>query len=110
MQHIIEDKLAESLDLKHLEVTNESHNHNVPAGSESHFKVVLVADAFEGDRLVGRHRKVNEILANELRDNIHALAIHTYTESEWHDRNGDTPMSPPCANRRISSSDVSSRE
>jgi BolA protein len=39
---------------------------------------------------------VNEILADELKDKIHALAIHTYTESEWKEANGDAPMSPPC--------------
>lgn len=100
MQQTIEDKLAGALELKHLEVINESGNHNVPAGSESHFKVVLVADAFEGERLVNRHRRVNEILADELRDSIHALAIHTYTEPEWHERNGNAPMSPPCGHRK----------
>ena len=40
----IEEKLVAELNLDHIEVLNESSNHNVPAGSESHFKVVLVAD------------------------------------------------------------------
>lgn len=44
VQTRIEDKLGTNLDLKHLEVINESGNHNVPPGSESHFKVVLVRD------------------------------------------------------------------
>ena len=47
VQERIIQKLAGSLDLQHLEVVNESGNHNVPAGSESHFKVVLVSEAFE---------------------------------------------------------------
>ena len=38
----------------------------------------------------------NKILEEELAGPIHALALHTYTESEWRDRNGDAPMSPPC--------------
>lgn len=96
VQEIIEDKLTEALDPKHLEVINESSNHHVPAGSESHFKVVLVAGQFEGERLIARHRRVNGILANELANTIHALALHTYTEDEWRKRNGDAPMSPPC--------------
>ena len=99
MQQHIEEKLAGAIALKHLEVINESGNHNVPPGSESHFKVVLVADEFDGERLVNRHRRVNEILAEELRSGIHALAIHTYTEDEWRRRNGDAPMSPPCGKR-----------
>lgn len=92
----IEQKLASGITLKHLEVINESGNHNVPPGSESHFKVVLVADEFIGQRLVARHRRVNEILADELKGTVHALAIHTYTEDEWRTRNGDAPLSPPC--------------
>jgi len=93
----IEAKLAAALAPLHLEVTNESDNHNVPAGSESHFRVVLVAAAFEGQRLLARHRQVNALLAEELAASIHALALHTYTESEWQARFGAAPMSPPCA-------------
>lgn len=100
VQQTIEDKLAAALDLKHLEVINESGNHHVPPGSESHFKVVMVADAFEGERLVNRHRRVNEILADELSGSVHALAIHTYTEPEWNERNNNAPMSPPCGHQK----------
>jgi stress-induced morphogen len=33
----------------HFDVVNESHKHNVPNGSESHFNVLVVSDAFEGN-------------------------------------------------------------
>ena len=92
----IERKLAEALEPDHLEVVNESGNHNVPPGSESHFKVVLVAQAFAGERLLNRHRRVNAVLAEELARDIHALAIHTYTRDEWRRRFGNAPLSPPC--------------
>ena len=92
----IERKLASGLDLVHLEVVNESGGHNVPAGSESHFKVVLVAEAFGGERLLARHRRVNDLLRDELANDIHALAIHTYTPDEWRERFGAAPLSPPC--------------
>jgi BolA protein len=39
---------------------------------------------------------VNGILSHELANDIHALAIHTYTEKEWRKKNGEAPMSPPC--------------
>ena len=96
VQAIIEEKLANALALDHLEVVNESGNHNVPAGSESHFKVVLVSQDFESEKLIARHRRVNEILKHELANDIHALAIHTYTATEWKKRHGEAPMSPPC--------------
>jgi len=92
----IETKLDNGLALQHLQVINESASHNVPAGSESHFKVVLVAEAFESMRLLQRHRQVNKILAAELAGPVHALAIHAYTLTEWQARHGDAPLSPPC--------------
>ncbi len=95
-QDIINEKLDRHFDLKHLDVINESGNHNVPPGSESHFKVVMVSPDFEGTRLIARHRAVNETLAEELAAGVHALALHTYTPDEWQARFGDAPMSPPC--------------
>ena len=45
---------------------------------------------------VSRHRLVNKVLADELKNKIHALALHTYTEQEWYDQNEHAPQSPPC--------------
>jgi BolA protein len=96
IQTDIERKLREAFDPVHLDVVNESANHNVPPGSESHFKVTIASQAFEGERLVGRHRKVNQVLAEELAGRIHALALHTLTPDEWFERAGKVPDSPPC--------------
>jgi BolA protein len=95
-QEQITTRLDARFELQHLEVVNESAGHNVPVGSESHFKVVLVCTEFEGLRLLQRHRLVNETLAQQLAGGVHALALHTYTIEEWHKRFGDAPMSPPC--------------
>lgn len=95
---VIEQKLLDAFTPSHLEVINESNNHNVPPGSESHFKVVIVAKAFEGERLIKRHRLVNAVLADELAQKIHALALHTYTEEQWQAHYAEnTPLSPNCA-------------
>lgn len=96
VQSTIEAKLTSGFELLHLEVHNESGGHNVPPGSESHFKVVLVSPEFEGIRLLARHRRVNEVLADELAGSVHALAIHTYTDAEWSEKFSETPLSPPC--------------
>ncbi|MGL4351384.1 MAG: BolA family protein [Plesiomonas shigelloides] len=95
MQQLITDKLTAALSPSHLEVLNESHMHRVEPGSESHFKVVIVSEHFAGQRLLARHRQVNGILADELAGAIHALALHTYTESEWQAR-GNAPRTPSC--------------
>lgn len=96
VQRAIEEKLTELFDPEHLEVHNESNQHNVPPGSESHFKVVMVSSVFEGKRKVARHREVYGGLSDEMSGPVHALALHTYTADEWQERHGDVPMSPPC--------------
>lgn len=96
VQATIEKKLADDYKPLHLEVINESSNHNVPEGSESHFKVIVVSPEFTGKNLLARHRMINATLADELREQIHALAIHTYTEEEWKEESDGAPMSPPC--------------
>ena len=96
VQQEIETKLN-SLEPLHLEVINESDNHNVPDGSQSHFKVVIVTEQFNDTGRVGRHRMVNRLLEDELSGPVHALAIHAYTRNDWEDRFGKAPMSPPCA-------------
>jgi BolA protein len=96
VQQRIESRLGELFQPLHCEVVNESHMHAVPPGSESHFKVTLVSSAFEGRRLLERHRAVNAALATELQGSIHALALHTLTPEEWLARGGAVPDSPPC--------------
>ena len=95
-QQTIQQKLQQALSPIHLEVINESHMHNVPEGSESHFKVVVVSEAFEGEKLIARHRQVNQVLSEELAGGIHALALHTMTPEDWFNRGGTVEDSPPC--------------
>ncbi len=87
--------LTEAFEPRHLEVHNESRQHNVPPGSESHFKVVLVSDAFVGKRQVQRHQAIYGVLAEQLRGPVHALALHTYSPEEWNSTDA-VPGSPPC--------------
>ncbi|MEE4660466.1 MAG: BolA/IbaG family iron-sulfur metabolism protein [Halieaceae bacterium] len=96
IQSIIEQKLVAALLPAHLEVENESHQHSVPPNSETHFKVVVVADAFDGRRKVARHQAIYGLLADELAGPVHALALHTYTPDEWTQRLGEAPLSPQC--------------
>ena len=95
IKEVITQKLQQTFSPTFLQVENESHNHNVPAGSESHFKVTVVSSEFEGKRLLQRHRAINTCLAEELANHIHALAIHTFTDSEWQET-GVSPDSPDC--------------
>ena len=95
-QTTIESKLTEALSPLHLEVSNESHMHNVPEGSESHFRVVAISEKFAGKSLLARHRLINQLLKQELESGVHALALHTMTPEEWFAKGGAAPESPPC--------------
>jgi len=96
VQQDIEQKLAQDFDPEFLDVANESHQHSVPANSETHFKVVLVSRRFEGLRKVARHQQVYAALATQLAGPVHALALHTYTTAEWQARQEAAPESPAC--------------
>jgi BolA family transcriptional regulator, general stress-responsive regulator len=95
MQHIIESRLSENFEITHLSVENESHQHNVAPGSESHFKVTIVSPQFIDQMLIKRHRLINQTLREEL-SQIHALALHTLTPDEWITRSGQVSDSPAC--------------
>lgn len=96
VQTTIEQKLQDHFSPEYLEVLNESHMHNVPANSETHFKVTIVSENFDGKRLIQRHRAVNTVVAAELAGPVHALALHTYTQEDWAKKQGNAPDSPNC--------------
>lgn len=95
VEKAIKTKLTTSLKPQHLEVHNESHMHAVPAGSESHFRVLVVSSQFEGLPLIKRHRLVNEALKHELSSCVHALSIQAKTPEQW-ESNPTLAKSPPC--------------
>jgi|SRR5690606_16016580 BolA protein len=77
---------------QHLEVLDESHMHS--RGQETHYKVVVVSEQFEGLNSVKRHQKVYAVLG-ALMQQFHALAMHVYTPQEWAAQ-GVAPASPTC--------------
>lgn len=96
LQRAIEARLDAAFAPTALRVINESYMHSVPPGSETHFKVVVVSDAFAGQGLVARHRAVNSALAAEIAAGVHALSIEARTPEEWQSSGGATTASPRC--------------
>ncbi len=94
IQNELEAIIRKDFAPEHIELVNESYMHSVPAGSESHFKLVLVSEQFAGVRLVARHQKIYAALG-DMMQKIHALALHTYTLEEWRAQ-GAAPDSPKC--------------
>ncbi|MNK07362.1 transcriptional regulator BolA [compost metagenome] len=79
----IHQTLSQAFSPVHFELENESYMHSVPAGSETHFKVLLVSKIFEGKSRVDRQRLVNDALKAELQSGLHALTQKTLTPEEW---------------------------
>lgn len=92
----INQLLSQALEPVFLEILDESGNHSVPEGSESHFKVTLVSACFATDSRVARHRRVNHLLAHEFDQGLHALSLHLYTPEEWEVRARKSMESPLC--------------
>lgn len=82
----IENVLTEHFRPTYLEVVDESRFHAGHAGAGGgggHFSVTIVSEMFEGRSLVERHRMVYQLLADEMKQTIHALALNTRTPAEW---------------------------
>jgi len=86
MRERIAEKLTRAFSPQALDVEDESHRHAGHAGhrpgGETHFRVHIVAEAFRGKSRIERHRMVNTTLAGELKDGVHALAIHASAPGE----------------------------
>ena len=91
----IEEKLKTQISSLYVEVINESPNHNVPDGAESHFKVIVVSNDFENMKAVQRHQLIYKALNEEMKL-IHAIAIHPFTKIEWDKNNQSSSDSPDC--------------
>jgi len=88
---IIRQKLQSALSPQRLELEDDSwrhagHHHeggmDAKEGGESHFNLLIVSEAFEGQSRVNRQRVINNLLAEELSGPVHALSIQAFTPAE----------------------------
>lgn len=86
VRDIIDARLRAALAPAVLEITDESHLHAGHAGArpegETHFRVRIVSERFEGLSRVERQRLVFAALREEMDNPIHALALKTLTPGE----------------------------
>ncbi|WP_028879068.1 BolA family protein [Terasakiella pusilla] len=84
---VMKKKINEELSPEKLVLEDESYMHAGHAGAnpqgESHFNLLIVSDKFEGVSRVQRQRMVYDILADELKDRVHALSLRTLTLKEY---------------------------
>jgi len=78
MEERIRSKLV-ALSPQRLVITDDSGRHaghsGARPGGETHFSLEIVSPAFAGLTRVQRHRLVHDLLADELRDGVHALSL-----------------------------------
>ena len=86
VEDMIKEKLGKAFEPTELAVVNDSHRHgghaSSPGTGESHFSVLIVAQAFAGKSRLDRHCMVNAALADELAGPVHALAITALAPEE----------------------------
>lgn len=86
----IRAKLTAALAPVHLEIHDESARHAGHAGArpegETHFRLVVASEAFQGLSRVARHRLVYQALEAELRERVHALALELFAPEECNPR------------------------
>ena len=82
----IKSKLEAAFSPVSLVIEDESHRHAGHAGSraegETHFRVAIVSPVFAGLGRVERQRRVHAVLADELKDRVHALSLNLSTPDE----------------------------
>jgi BolA protein len=71
----VEEKLRRELAATHVEVRDESHLHAGHGAPGAHLRAIVVSPRFAGLGRVAAQRLVYAVLADELRGEIHALAL-----------------------------------
>lgn len=77
---------AERIVLEDESWKHASHVARKQEGQSGHYKILIVADYFEGMPLLKRHRQVYSAF-KELGIGSHALSIRAFTRSEWANKN-----------------------
>ncbi len=88
----IERKLSEAFQPTSLKVVDDSDKHAGHVGArpegETHFRVHMVASAFDSMNRIERQRAVYAVLADEMADRIHALQLRLSSAAEEAERQG----------------------
>jgi len=85
---------------QYCEIVDNSHQHNVPPGAESHFHLTLVSKQFFQQSRINRSRWIHNLLSQELSTGLHALSLNLYTPEEWQQRHLQSPSAPPCQHKQ----------
>lgn len=78
LEDIIYQEIAKHIACNHLDVT----------GDGRHFEAIVVSDEFIDKSRINRHKMIYGALGDRMREEVHALSMKLYTNSEWEKLNG----------------------
>ncbi|MGE0356760.1 MAG: BolA family protein [Burkholderiales bacterium] len=70
----IEEAIRQAIDCTHVDVRGDDG---------VHFEALVVSPAFAGLARVRRHQLVYAALGERMREEVHALSMHTLSPDEW---------------------------
>lgn len=81
---MIRERMEKEFNPVQLEIIDESHLHagHSGHGGAGHFKVRIVADKFNNESLISRHRMVFAAVDDLMQTEIHALSIDALATDE----------------------------
>lgn len=101
----MEKTLIEKFNPTKLELINDSNNHSVKEGSETHFRVFIVSDDFKNKTKVQTHQEIYKLFINEMGEKhlnkLHSLSIFSYTPEEYEKNQSslENKIPPVCASK-----------
>ncbi|MEI8065216.1 MAG: BolA family transcriptional regulator [Proteobacteria bacterium] len=79
LKYIILDKIKQNIVCENVEVNNKSHLHQhhaqSPKNNNSHFEVIISSTELKKLKAIDAHKKIYEILNEEMKNTIHSLEI-----------------------------------
>ena len=70
----IEESIRGAIECSHVDVRGDDG---------VHFEALIVSPAFAGQSRVRRHQMVYAALGDRMREEVHALSMHTLSPEEW---------------------------
>jgi len=92
---LLTQRITAALSPVHLELVDESYKHSAGPDAGTHWKCVVVSAAFEGKRLVQRHRAVYAALGDAMDTGVHAFSPRALTPGEFEAQGGSVTHSTP---------------
>ncbi len=89
IERILREKIVTGFSPSRYSIVNDSPAHAGHAGAvaaakgESHFSINIVSSKFSGMPRLQRNRLVHHLLADELRDHVHALTLTLQSPDEF---------------------------